>query len=121
MPDPDDERAILDPDGSFVQRLAEDRASLTRLRAGEPWDAARLAEIEPLAHRLAGAAGVFGDVTVGEAAAALETCVEERREKSGAARPGLASVRAAIEGLADALDAALPEPSKEDRGGRRGS
>ena len=67
--------ALLDPDGSFVLRLKDDREALTRLASGL-WAAEargeRLARLEALAHRLAGAAGTFGYARVGDAALALE-------------------------------------------------
>jgi hypothetical protein len=64
VPDPAD-LAILDPDGSFVCRLSVDWDRLARLGDGlwaapEDKRRLRLAELEELAHRLAGAAGTFG-------------------------------------------------------------
>jgi len=69
--------ALLDPDGSFVRRLRTDRDALLELSSGL-WATpavgrrARLAAIESLAHRLAGAAGTFGYPLVGAAALELE-------------------------------------------------
>ena len=101
------ELAVLDPDGSFVHRLRNDRDTLMGLAAGlwsVPLDirSARLAKIEALAHRLAGAAGTFGHAGVSAAALGLENCV--------AAEPGQvdrAAIEAGLVGLRMALDASL--------------
>jgi HPt (histidine-containing phosphotransfer) domain-containing protein len=101
--------AVLDPDGSFVCRLRDDRDTLTRLAHGlwsSPKDArrARLAEIEELAHRLAGAAGTFGYERVGVAALELEDCVAAKAsgtdhcEDRSAIEAGLARLRLALDG-----------------------
>ncbi len=69
--------ALLDPDGSFRQRLLDDRVALAALdnKLDERGDRV-LAAIAVLAHRLAGAAGTFGHDEVGEAAALLEQRTE---------------------------------------------
>ena len=71
------ELALLDPDGAFSSRLAEDQKLLAELARGlwtAPAEARqpRLAEIEALAHRLGGAAGTFGYAAVSVAAFDLE-------------------------------------------------
>ena len=80
------ELALLDPDGAFSSRLAEDRKLLTELargvstaETGEP----RLAEIEVLAHRLGGAAGTFGHPAVSAAAFELEARIRVGRGGPG--------------------------------------
>lgn len=101
--------ALLDPDGSFALRLAEDRAALGRLAgaldgtvpAGETRDG--LAAIELIAHRLAGAAGTFGHAAVSAAALDLEDHVIALRK--GAGRPQAAALGFA--GLLAALDRAV--------------
>jgi len=112
---------LLDPDGSFPARLAEDRAVLAGLAHGL-WLAAaeakqrRLAKIEVLAHRLGGAAGTFGYEAVSAAALELEDCIATWREAADPAESLSASeARGAIapqieDGLAQlvkALDDAL--------------
>jgi HPt (histidine-containing phosphotransfer) domain-containing protein len=114
MPEPEGatraELALLDPDGSFAARLAGDRAALVALaETGRSSDAAEtpglLAEMEVLAHRLAGAAGTFGYAAVGAAALDLEdSLVEHRRSADG---PGEIRVREALSRLLRALDDAL--------------
>jgi HPt (histidine-containing phosphotransfer) domain-containing protein len=110
--------ARLDPDGSFGARLIEDRAELARLagRIDPRSDAGReaLAELERLAHRLAGAAGTFGYPEIGEAALALEEwgiatrAVDPARSgKAGQASPGAARAASAVEALANLLDLAI--------------
>jgi HPt (histidine-containing phosphotransfer) domain-containing protein len=70
---------------AFATRLRRDRGAIAalerRLAADAPWDevAARLAAIESLAHRLAGAAGTFGRPLVGEAARRVERLAERWR------------------------------------------
>jgi hypothetical protein len=69
--------ALLDPDGSFRRRLADDRE---RLAAAPP-----PAELEVVVHRLAGAAATFGYAEVGALAIALdEVFVQRGRPASGA-------------------------------------
>jgi HPt (histidine-containing phosphotransfer) domain-containing protein len=98
---------LLDPDGTFPARLAEDRGALARLarglRAASP--ARRdhsLAEIETLAHRLAGAAGTFGYGAVGDAALELEHAVAAARRQGGRV-----TVDRSLAGLLSALNRAL--------------
>lgn len=78
---------LLDPDGAFSARLAEDHNVLGKLargfRAASPARRDRfLAEIEVLAHRLAGAAGTFGHGAVSAAAFELEHCIIAARGRS---------------------------------------
>jgi HPt (histidine-containing phosphotransfer) domain-containing protein len=98
--------ADLDADGTFRARMATDR-----MRIAELWDAAEggaaadadpaLAQVERLAHRLAGAGGTFGYAALSEAAFAAEDRVAAlRREPSPAAR---ADAAAAVAALLDAL------------------
>lgn len=72
-----DQRLLLDVEGSFRQRLIDDRLALRALarKLGEPGDRA-LAALQTLAHRLRGAAGIFGHQRIGGAAAALEQRTE---------------------------------------------
>jgi|GEM_PF-2816215 len=59
--------AVLDPDDQFPVRLAADRTAIERLAlAGDLDGAGRIV------HRLAGAAGTFGYVQVGETAVAID-------------------------------------------------
>jgi HPt (histidine-containing phosphotransfer) domain-containing protein len=62
-----DDLALLDPDGSFRERLLTDLAALERLRTN-----GSIAEMQPIVHRLAGAAGTFGYAEIGELAIALD-------------------------------------------------
>lgn len=62
-----DDLALLDPDGAFRERLLTDRDALIRLRM-----AGNVAAMEPMVHRLAGAAGTFGYAEIGELAIALD-------------------------------------------------
>ncbi len=94
--------ALLDPDGTFAQRLAEDREALAALAAAPP-DGEALAAIQLLAHRLAGAAGTFGHAAVSDAALDLEQSVVDLR--NGRVEPPAAARRLAV--LLAALDAAL--------------
>lgn len=101
--------ALLDPDGTFALRLAEDRTTLVRL-AGEigtmePGGGRPdcLAAIELVAHRLAGAAGTFGHAAVSSAALDLEDQVIALR-KGADNRSAVASGLAVLVG---ALDRAL--------------
>lgn len=102
------ELALLDPDGSFTQRLAEDRVALAALArilepAPVPPGDAALAAIQILAHRLAGAAGTFGHGAVSEAALALEDSVIGLRQGGVDA----ASAAGRLGALLASLDAAL--------------
>jgi HPt (histidine-containing phosphotransfer) domain-containing protein len=103
------ELALLDPDGAFSSRLAEDRKVLTELARGL-WTVAaearqlRLAEIEALAHRLGGAAGTFGYAAISAAAFELEA-----RIRVGRGGPGGHSVKIddGLTALVRALDEAF--------------
>ena len=98
--------AILDPDGTFALRLAQDRTTLTRLggvldameTAGGQPDG--LAAIELVAHRLAGAAGTFGHAAVSSAALDLEDQVIALR-KGADNRPAVAGGLATLVGALD--------------------
>lgn len=87
-----------DPEAAFRARAARDRQRLLRLAAAlrqpVPWHraAARLEEIERLAHGLAGAGGVFGFPAVSDDAVRLERLVERWRLEPPAeiSRPRLA-------------------------------
>ena len=103
--------ALLDPGGAFRSRLAEDRAAVAALarklrQAAPAARPRRLAEIELLAHRLAGAAGTFGHPAVSAAALELEDRIARWRKPAGShARRGPVERGLAI--LAAALDDAL--------------
>jgi HPt (histidine-containing phosphotransfer) domain-containing protein len=62
-----EELQLLDPDGSFVERLAADRLAILRLI-----ETGHLEELGPILHRLAGAAGTFGFAEIGDLAIALD-------------------------------------------------
>jgi CheY-like chemotaxis protein len=73
----------------FRQRLETDRAALIEYRAAmgqDPASPAVLRELTARAHKLAGAAGIFGADKVSRAASALEESAVERQ--SGAGLPG---------------------------------
>jgi DNA-binding response OmpR family regulator len=101
--------SLLDPDGSFRQRLSDDRAALSALANKLEQRGDRvLAAVSVLAHRLAGAAGTFGRDEVGEAAALLE----QRAETVLAAGPQdrrrlVTLVRGDIANLIGLIDLAL--------------
>jgi HPt (histidine-containing phosphotransfer) domain-containing protein len=110
---------LLDPDGTFPARLADDRDALARLarglRAASPARRDRaLAEIEALAHRLAGAAGTFGYGAVGDAALELEHGIATARRGSDR-REGRATVDRCLAGLLGALDHALGTAARAKR------
>ena len=71
----------LEPDESFMRRLAGDRATLAEIAAAWPGglNLNDLARTEVVAHKLAGAAGVFGLQALGGAAALLEAYAQELR------------------------------------------
>ena len=101
--------ALLDPEGTFRARLAEDRDTLREL-AGAVDDAARaegrldrIATIELVAHRLAGAAGTFGHAAVSSAAFDLEDGVIALRKGADNRK----SVALGLATLIDALDQAI--------------
>jgi HPt (histidine-containing phosphotransfer) domain-containing protein len=103
--------ALLDPDGAFAARLADDRGALAKLarnlQAASPAMRDRaLAGIEVLAHRLAGAAGTFGYGAVGAVALELEHSIEAAREARDG-REAHASVGRCLAGLLGALDQPL--------------
>jgi HPt (histidine-containing phosphotransfer) domain-containing protein len=114
-----EELQLLDPGGRFQARLAADRRRLAALsrdlwRQSPPVRQNRLEEIETLAHRLAGAAGTFGFVAVGEAALALEDVLIEQRE--GLLRGERAALAARLVVLTEALDqATAPPPNPPDK------
>jgi chemotaxis protein histidine kinase CheA len=99
--------AVLDPDGSFICRLRGDWHTLASLEDGlwampEDTRRLRLAQIEELAHRLAGAAGTFGYERVGIAAFELESCMAaapgaKRPENKSAIEFGIVGLRTALE------------------------
>lgn len=99
------ELALLDPDGTFAERLAGDRAAFAALAPAldEADDDGALADIQLLAHRLGGAAGTFGYAEVGEAALDLEESVIALREGEGDS--GVAAGHLAV--LLATLDVAL--------------
>ena len=74
-----------DPDAAFRARAERDRRAIARLVKAlhQPvrWRqaAASLAEIERLAHKLAGAGGIFGFAALSEDAARLERLLERWR------------------------------------------
>jgi len=102
--------ALLDIDGSFRRRLADDRATLAALeRKLEQRGIRVLAAVAVLAHRLAGAAGTFGHDGIGEAAALLEQRAETVIAASTGQRTRLiALVRDDIANLVALIEQAQP-------------
>jgi HPt (histidine-containing phosphotransfer) domain-containing protein len=90
------ELRLLDPEGSFRDRLAADRAALAKAGSGR-----RPGRLTTIAHRLAGAAGTFGYPEISDAALALEDAAIE-----GAGEQAMA---AALARMLAALDAALAD------------
>jgi HPt (histidine-containing phosphotransfer) domain-containing protein len=108
--------ALLDPDGAFSARLADDCAALAELarglRVASPVVRDRsLAEIEVLAHRLAGAAGTFGHNAVSAAALKLEHSIAAARQDSDP-HENRAAVDRCLAGLRSALGHAVGPPSR---------
>lgn len=96
--------AILDPDGQFRSRLAEDRERIAALTASSSLGPAERQALERLVHQLAGAAGTFGFAEIGDFAIALEDeLIAVRQGDTGTARAG--RVRRAIADLRRALQA----------------
>jgi DNA-binding response OmpR family regulator/HPt (histidine-containing phosphotransfer) domain-containing protein len=101
-----DDGPLLDTDGSFRQRLSDDRATLAALEKKLDQRGDRvLTAIAVLAHRLAGAAGTFGHDDIGEAAAVLEQRTEtvlaagvrQRARLLGLVRDDIASLAALLD------------------------
>ena len=90
---------VLDPDGTFRNRLVADHEAVGALS-----DSHDLAPLQPIVHRLAGAAGTFGYAGLGEVAIELD---EQFREGRPVAATDIARLLAA-------LDQALQVPSKSD-------
>ena len=88
-----EERQLLDPDGSFLRRLAEDRRAISMLI-----NTGRLAEIAPIVHRLAGAAGTFGFDELGDISITLDDAFVAGTPVSVAAhiQPLVAAIASAI-------------------------
>jgi DNA-binding response OmpR family regulator/HPt (histidine-containing phosphotransfer) domain-containing protein len=105
-----------DFDGSFRQRLADDRAGLAMLRAKIGTGGDRVfAALATLAHQLAGAAGTFGYDAIGDAAAAVEERAEAARDASGAHRNKLAPrVASEVERLIALIDGAGTDLDKRN-------
>lgn len=87
----------------FRDRLRADAATVTRCRAALTNDAKSstvLDELHSCAHKLAGAAGIFGAKRVSWAASVLEESVAERRAGSGPPRSVEEDVDALLECIA---------------------
>jgi len=87
----------------FRERLRVDAATLTRCRAALESNAASspvLDELHACAHKLAGAAGIFGAKRVSWAASALEESIAERRSGGGLPRSVEEDTDALIECIA---------------------
>lgn len=95
-PTPDDLR-LLDPTGSFRDRLEADREAIATLSASGD-----LAALAPIVHRLAGAAGTFGFAEIGAIAISID-------DRFVAGRPVTATT---IARLLAALDHALGKAEK---------
>jgi HPt (histidine-containing phosphotransfer) domain-containing protein len=81
-----DDLRLLDPDGSFVERLAADRLAIMKLI-----DNGRPQELGPLVHRLAGAAGTFGFAEIGDLAITLDDATAAGRPITAVAAARLAA------------------------------
>ena len=88
---------LLDPDGSFRQRLESDRRKIAELS-----DSGDLDELKRIVHGLAGAAGTFGYAEVGEIAIDLDDAFVA----------GKAPAAADIARLLAALEQVLGKPEK---------
>jgi CheY-like chemotaxis protein len=96
------ERDTVDDD--FSQRLQSDAITLGKYQValrGDPTSSIVLEELQLCAHKLAGAAGVFGFQAVSRAASALEDCVIDRH--GGRGTPG--AIEANLDALLDRLTA----------------
>lgn len=81
--------ALLDPDGSFRQRLLADRQALASLS-----DSGDLGELRRIVHGLAGAAGTFGYRELGEVAIELD---ERMRDEGAVSAAEVARLLAALD------------------------
>jgi HPt (histidine-containing phosphotransfer) domain-containing protein len=88
------ELALIDPDGSFRERLVRDRESLVLLARQGPQR-----DLERVVHRLAGAAATFGYLEVGAVAVELDDAFVASRE-DGTMPPDVTPL---IEAIAEAL------------------
>lgn len=95
-PAPED-LALLDPDGSFRQRLEADRKAIAELRDNNDLEALR-----QVVHRLAGAAGTFGFTEIGDIAIQIDDRFVENRPVEAAE----------IARLLAALEQAFGKPAK---------
>jgi HPt (histidine-containing phosphotransfer) domain-containing protein len=93
----------LPPDAHFIRRLADDRAEFMRLSVVSR---EHRGGIEALAHRLAGAAGIFGFVEIGDLAAALESEAQNPSDANGLV------LKACAMNLIGALDAVLASDAR---------
>lgn len=88
---------LLDPDGSFRERLEADRRALAELS-----DTGDMAELKRIVHGLAGAAGTFGHGAISEAAIEIDDALTAGRPVDAAA----------LARLLAALEQALGKPEK---------
>lgn len=88
------ELTLLDPDGSFRLRLADDRTRLIKLAVPNPTEDQR-AELHRLVHRLAGAAGTFGFAEIGALAITLDDALADGKGQ-GDAKPMIDALIAAL-------------------------
>jgi CheY-like chemotaxis protein/HPt (histidine-containing phosphotransfer) domain-containing protein len=94
---------LADLSDGFRERLRADRATLSRYREalrGDSTSSGTLEELLSCAHKLAGAAGIFGFQKVSCAAAALEECITDGR--SGRSTSG--SVEADLDALIGCIE-----------------
>ena len=84
-----EELKLLDPDGSFRERLESDRMAIAELS-----DSGDLERLHPIVHRLAGAAGTFGFAEIGDIAIELDDRFAEGEPVESA---GIARLLAALE------------------------
>jgi HPt (histidine-containing phosphotransfer) domain-containing protein len=84
-----DDLALLDPDGSFRERLEADRRAIAELS-----DSSDLDRLRRIVHGLAGAAGTFGYAEIGDIAIELDDSFITGEDIAPA---GLARLLAALE------------------------
>jgi CheY-like chemotaxis protein len=87
----------------FGERLRRDRARLTEMRTAlRTIPADGIGALQTCAHKLAGAAGIFGRQAVSDAAARLEEAIIARRSDLG--QPGVAEAK--LDALIESIDEA---------------
>lgn len=101
----------------FVKRLRADVATLGNCRSllrSDPSAFATVRDIEAIAHKLAGAAGVFGLHSISSAAAAVEDAAIERRLDRRSMAELESEVTVLIASIEQGLVSATTEPAHDD-------